>query len=71
MQSYDALAHQATKSQFFVAVICGGYMTFVTDKLAFAITVAELPTYRVISVKFKLKNTADEKKDGLSRPQRH
>jgi hypothetical protein len=40
MQSYDALAHETTKSQFFVAVICGGYMTFVTDKPAFAITVA-------------------------------
>jgi hypothetical protein len=40
MQSYDALAQETTKSQFFVTVICGGYMLFVTNKLPFAITVA-------------------------------
>ena len=40
MQSYDALGQETTKSQFFVTVICGGYMLFVTNKLPFAITVA-------------------------------
>ena len=40
MQSYDALEQETTKSQFFVTVICGGYMLFVTNKQPFAITVA-------------------------------
>ena len=44
MQSYDALEQKTTKSQFFVTVICGGYMTFVTDKPSFAITVAATRT---------------------------
>jgi len=40
MQSYDALEQETTKSQFFVTVICGGNILFVTNKPPFAITVA-------------------------------
>jgi hypothetical protein len=48
MQSYDALEQETTKSQFFVTVICGGYMLFVTNKLPFAITVAAPPCLSLI-----------------------
>jgi hypothetical protein len=41
MQSYDVLEQETTKSLFFASVTCGGYMIFATDKVHFAITVAE------------------------------